>query len=114
MSSEQRHATESAVCEFRDGTCALPAPGHAMHPLRRRLAAATPSKWLDVLGGPVSTSGSVDLHGLDGSFVATVWHHELPTAALAPGEPLAFHEAYQVLAIGKRRLGVLVTAIAAG
>ncbi|MCU1482884.1 MAG: hypothetical protein JWQ19_3670 [Subtercola sp.] len=80
--------------------CARAEEGHSLHPMRRRLAAATPSKWADALVTAVRADGWVELVSVETGVRARVWHHESLVEALAVGEPVALHATYSVLAVG--------------
>ncbi|UFS59132.1 hypothetical protein [Subtercola endophyticus] len=80
--------------------CARAEEGHSLHPMRRRLAAATPSKWADALVVSVSADGWVELFSVETGATARVWHHESLTHAVRVGEPVALHTTYNVLAVG--------------
>ncbi len=89
------------LCEAEFGMgCAHTAEGHALHPMRRRLAAATPSKWSDAIVTALGTDGWVEVSSIDGGAVIRLWHHENLATRLQLGDPVALHATYQVLAIG--------------
>jgi hypothetical protein len=100
----------TAVCECESGAmCADIRPGHGLHALQLRLAAATPSHWRDALVTAVREDGWVEAITLDGSPVS-LWNHGDLTDVVAPGEPVALHEVYNVLTAGARRFNVLAAA----
>ncbi|HEY0118518.1 MAG TPA: hypothetical protein VGC04_07050 [Cellulomonas sp.] len=99
-------ALHATTCPGELG-CAMAAPGHDLHPLQRVVAAATPSSWVDAWVGEATPDGWATLHAADDDRVIRVWHHE-PLAGLTPGEPVALHRTYHVLALGPRWWNVLV------
>ena len=94
------------VCESAE-MCAHDTPGHALHPLRLRLATATPGKWRNALVDSVTADGWITLVAFDGGGSVSVWHHADLTASLAVGEPVALHSVYDVMAVGRARISVL-------
>ncbi|MHA7986755.1 hypothetical protein ACX9R5_13215 [Rathayibacter sp. CAU 1779] len=99
----------TATCACESGLmCADIRPGHGLHALQLRLAAATPSRWRDALVVGVR-DGWVDVVTLDGS-VVSLWNHGDLTDSVTPGEPIALHTMYNVLAAGSRRFNVLASA----
>lgn len=87
-------------------TCESRRPGHGVHPMQERLAAATPSRWIDAIVANVDDDGFATLAEFDGGDVHRVWHHDAFGGALRPGEPVALHEVYGVLALGGSRWSV--------
>ncbi|MCW3494776.1 hypothetical protein [Microbacterium sp. SSM24] len=114
MSSQQRQippleVRESATCMCDHGdACSSFAPGHALHLIQSRLAAATPSEWSDaIVEHADAASGVVLLRTLaDGEPVA-VWNGAGAALVLTPGAPVSLHERYHVLAVGRERFNVL-------
>lgn len=107
MSTDHQPTTRHAATCAAGVGCAEVDAGHAMHPLQRTVAAATPSSWLDAVVGQSHADGWTVLHALaDGREIA-VWHHA-PAPGAAPGEPVALHPAYHVLAVAGQWLNVLV------
>ncbi|WP_188675872.1 hypothetical protein [Subtercola lobariae] len=97
------------VCAVEFGMeCARAAEGHSLHPMRRRLAAATPSKWADAIVSSVSEDGWLELVSVETSSTVQVWHHHDLAEALSIGEPVALHAAYNVLAVGSEWFSVVV------
>lgn len=92
-------------CESAAG-CSSDRPGHGLHTMQRRLAAATASKWIDALVVDVDEHGFATLAELDGSGIRRVWHHDSFAGALLVGEPVALHGIYGVLARGDERFSV--------
>lgn len=100
----------TAVCACESGVmCADTRPGHGLHALQLRLAAATPSRWQDALVVAVRENGWVDAVTLDGGSVS-LWNHGDLADVVAPGEPVALHTVYNVLTAGARRFNVLAVA----
>lgn len=95
----------SSVCES-GAMCADTRPGHALHAVQLRLAAATPSQWVDALVVGVRRGGWVDAVTLGGTAV-TVWNHGDLAAVVSAGQPIAVHAVYNVLSAGSRRFNVL-------
>lgn len=89
------------------GSCSSYSPGHALHLIQSRLAAATPSDWVDAVVEAVEAStGDVILRSIEGEqFV--VWNAEGAADELSAGSPVALHGRYDVLAVGTRRFNVL-------
>lgn len=105
MSTSTRTAT-AAELHPAGGMCAHADPGHDLHPVQRRLAAATPSRWIDAIAGETSPDGWLELRPLDGAPTFRVWHHEHLAGAVHPGAPVAVHPRYHVLASGSEWLSV--------
>ncbi|GAA5209359.1 hypothetical protein [Microbacterium kyungheense] len=99
---------ERAVCMCDHGdACSSFAPGHALHLIQARLAAATPSDWADaIVADADARSGFVIVRTLAGDEIA-LWNGTGAAEAAAPGTPVALHERYHVLAVGARRFNVL-------
>jgi hypothetical protein len=94
------------MCEHGD-TCTSFAPGHALHLIQARLAAATPSDWADaIVEAADARSGFVIVRTLTGDAVA-LWNGTGAAGAVAVGTPVALHERYHVLAVGGERFNVL-------
>ncbi|WP_235007889.1 hypothetical protein [Microbacterium timonense] len=114
MSSPHRHippleVRERAACMCDHGdVCSSFAPGHALHLIQARLAAATPSDWSDaIVEASDPRSGFVIVRTLaDGAAIA-LWNGTGAAAAATPGTPVALHERYHVLAVGGARFNVL-------
>ena len=98
---------QTARCACESGEmCADIRPGHGLHALQLRLAAATPTRWVDAVIVGARADGWVDAATLDGEPVA-LWNHGDLTTSLAPGDPVALHSVYNVLSAGSRRFNVL-------
>lgn len=86
-------------------SCTVFAPGHALHLIQARLAAATPSDWRDAVVAAVDAgSGEIVLHAVEDGAPIALWH--AGAIDLAVGEPVAIHARYAVLAARGRRLNV--------
>ncbi|MGA0566195.1 hypothetical protein ACO2Q7_02575 [Rathayibacter sp. KR2-224] len=97
----------TALCSCESGAmCVDIRPGHGLHALQLRLAAATPSQWRDALVVRVREDGWVDAMTLEGAEV-TLWNHGDLAHVVKPGEPVAVHSVYNVLSAGSRRFNVL-------
>ena len=113
MSNREPHA----ATEPRTGTvtgmrgcesaieCSSDRPGHGLHAMQQRLAAATASKWVDGIVSSTDEAGFATIAGLDGS-IRRVWHHDAFAGTLQVGDPVAVHAIYGVLAIGAERFSV--------
>jgi hypothetical protein len=88
------------------GRCSSFAPGHALHLIQARIAAATASEWVD---GIVETadvgSGDLVVRTLDGAAHA-LWNASGAALEAAPGTPVALHARYAVLAVGRTQFNV--------
>ena len=91
---------EGAPCTSYD-------PGHALHLIQARLAAATPSEWVDgFVAATDPERGTVTVRSWDGTVQAT-WFSAAGAARTAvPGSPVAVHGRYRVLALGRARYNV--------
>ena len=104
--STHRHTERQCV---RGEDCVDFAPGHAMPFLQERVASASPTKWLDAVVDHVEADGWVALTTLNDHLRAWVWHHTDLTTLVNPGDPVAIHGLYNVLALGRARFNVLVS-----
>jgi hypothetical protein len=86
--------------------CEESGAGHALSFLQQRVASATPTKWRDAVVSIVLPDGWVQLTTIDDQETVWVWHHSDVTGAVHPGEPVALHEVYHVLALGRSWLNV--------
>jgi hypothetical protein len=101
-------ALHAPTCLGETGTaCSAVGPGHAMHPVQRAVAAATPSGWVDAVVGRTTADGWTALHAVDDGRELAVWHHA-PLTDAGAGAPVALHATYHVLAAGGQWLNVLV------
>jgi hypothetical protein len=113
VSSPQSHippleVRERAICMcFDGGPCTSYAPGHALHLIQARLAAATPSDWVDgiVEEADAATGVVVVTSFVDGT-AHTVWNGAGAAARVEVGSPVALHARYDVLAAGSARFNV--------
>jgi hypothetical protein len=82
-------------------------PGHALHLIQSRLAAATPAEWVDgIVVDADAARGTVTVRGW-GADADTVYFSAAGAAETArPGEPVAVHSRYRVLAAGRARFNV--------
>ncbi|WP_029146255.1 hypothetical protein [Microbacterium luticocti] len=95
----------ACMCGHGD-VCSSYAPGHALHLIQARLAAATPLEWADALVTATdASSGTLVLHTLDGES-HTVWNAGAAALEATPGTPVALHRRYHVLAVGRAQYNV--------
>jgi hypothetical protein len=106
MAQRLRPHTVHTVCEHAE-MCLDDHAGHVLTPMRLRLATATRSGWRDAVVTAVEGGGRIDLALWHGG-AATVWQHADLRPALVPGEVVAVHPAYGVLAAGTDRWSVAV------
>ena len=114
MSSPQRHnppveVRERAACMCDHGhVCSSFAPGHALHLIQSRLASATPSDWSDaIVESADAATGVIVVRTLADATPIAVWSGAGAAERLAPGSPVALHERYHVLAVGRERFNIL-------
>lgn len=114
MSSPHSHlpplsVRERAACMCVHGeSCSTFAPGHALHLIQARLAAATPSEWVDaIVEANDPTTGVSALRTVLGGEVVEVWTGSAAARNIALGTPVALHGRYHVLAVGAQRFNVL-------
>ena len=89
-------------------SCSSFAPGHALHLIQARLAAATPSDWADaIVEASDARSGFVIVRTLSDGEAVGLWNGTGAAAAATPGTPVALHERYHVLAVGGARFNVV-------
>jgi hypothetical protein len=86
--------------------CESHRPGHGLHLMQERLAAATASRWIDAIVADVDDAGFVTLADFGTGDLRRVWHHDAFDGALSVGEPVALHGVYGVLARGDERFSV--------
>lgn len=107
MTTQPARTPLQPTCEAELGMrCAHTAEGHKLHPMRRRLAAATPSRWADAIVTRVGADSRIDLLSVETGATVAVWHHENLGERISVGEPVALHTTYHVLAIGSHWLSV--------
>ena len=101
-------ARERAACMCDHGdACSSFAPGHALHLIQARLAAATPSDWADaIVEASDPRSGFLIVRTLTGADPVALWNGSGAAAHAAPGTPVALHERYDVLAVGRVQYNV--------
>lgn len=99
---------ERAVCMCEIGAaCTSYAPGHAVHLIQRRLVAATPAEWIDAIVVAVDPArGRLTVSGALDDRPRTLWSAAGAADAVSPGEPVALHARYHVLALGPQRFNV--------
>lgn len=99
-----RQAT-ACMCDHGD-VCSSFAPGHALHLIQARLAAATTAGWTDALVTAVDrAAGTLRVTTLDGEALA-LWNAGGAALEVEPGQPVAVHTRWDVLAIGALRYNV--------
>lgn len=103
--TEPRHAVQAWHAPCGEG-CGSSEPGHDLHPIRARATAATASQWTDAVIVTVNASGVIEVADVFTDAHHVVWHHSDLTESVRPGEPVAFHRRYGVLALGRAWLSV--------
>jgi len=106
MAQGLRQHTVHTACEHAR-MCRDDHAGHVLTPIRLRLATATPSGWRDAVVAGVRPDGRIDLALWRGGSAA-VWQHGDLRGALVPGDVVAVHPAYGVLAAGAERWSVAI------
>ncbi|QKJ19686.1 hypothetical protein [Microbacterium hominis] len=97
----------ACMCDHGD-TCSSFAPGHALHLIQLRLAAANPRDWADALVETVDAgTGVIVVRRLTDGAAISLWSRGGAVANVAAGAPVALHERYHVLAVGRERYNVL-------
>lgn len=98
---------EAAACMCEHGdVCSSFAPGHALHLIQARLAAATRTGWADALVSVADrASGVIRVTTLDGETLS-LWNAGGAALEVEPGQPVAVHTTWDVLAIGALRYNV--------
>ncbi|WP_144792783.1 hypothetical protein [Microbacterium paludicola] len=101
--------SERAACMCDHGdACSSFAPGHALHLIQARLAAATPSEWIDAIVENVdAASGELRVRTLEG-VERSLWSAQGAALEATPGAPVALHAKYHVLVVGRVRFNVAV------
>lgn len=95
----------ACMCDHGD-VCSSYAPGHALHLIQARLASATAAGWTDALvSGVDRASGIVRVTTLDGEMLS-LWNAGGAALEVEPGQPVAVHTRWDVLAIGALRYNV--------
>ncbi|KJL35209.1 hypothetical protein [Microbacterium azadirachtae] len=100
-------ARQAAACMCDHGdVCSSFAPGHALHLIQARLAAATTAGWTDALvTGLDRAAGIVQVQTLEGE-ILSLWNAGGAALEVEPGQPVAVHTRWNVLAIGALRYNV--------
>lgn len=113
MSTPQNRLTpapvrQDAICMCARGqACSSFAPGHAVHLIQARLVSTTPGEWLDAIVTTVDAAdGTLVLHTLDGR-VLSLWNGSGAADTVTAGAPVAYHERYHTLAVGRRLFNAL-------
>ena len=83
-------------------------PGFGLHPIMERAAVATSRQWRDAIVEAAHESGEIVLRTLEDGRVIRTWNHLDNTDVIAVGEPVAVHERFGVLAVGRVRLSVRI------
>lgn len=97
----------ACMCDHGDA-CSSFAPGHALHLIQARLASATPSGWTDaIVEAADARSGFVIVRMLADGAPLALWNGSGAAAHVTAGTPVALHERYHVLAVGRERFNVL-------
>ena len=97
----------TCMCDY-GGACDSFAPGHALHLIQARLAAATPSDWSDVVvEASDPRSGVIIVRSVADDEPVALWNGAGAAAHASAGTPVALHERYHVLAVGRTRFNVL-------
>ena len=89
---------------WHDGPSAVMMPyadGFALHPIRSRAAAATPSQWTDVVITAVAADGTITLTEFLTGESFDVWHHASLVGEGLVGIPATYHRRYHVLQFGE-------------
>jgi hypothetical protein len=80
--------------------------GHSLSFMQRRLAGATSTKWRDSIVTAVAPSGLITVRAVDDGTELVLWNHSDQTELVTPGQPVAVHSIYHVLALGSHWLSV--------
>jgi hypothetical protein len=95
------------MCD-RGGACSSFSPGHAIHLIQSRLASATPSDWTDAVVEHADTaSGVILVRTISDDLPVALWNGAGAARLLDAGTPVAVHERYHVLAVGREHFNVL-------
>lgn len=101
----------SPACMCASGeACSSAAPGHGVHLIQTRIAAARSSEWLDgVVTAVDPASGEVTLSPLAAGDPLRLWAIAFAGATnVTVGDPVALHESAHLLAAGTQRVNVAV------
>jgi hypothetical protein len=99
----------SVMCGLEE-ECDTLSAGHSLSFMRRRLAAATSTKWIDATVTDVATDGRITVTALADADELVLWNHADVSGMLRAGDPVAFHSVYGVLAVGSTWLNAAVAA----
>ena len=88
-------------------------PGHQMHPIHAGAVGRTPEGWRDGLITAID-GGMVTVAYLHEVASAVIWHHRDFRGSVRLGEPVAVHEGYHALQIGRRLLNAAIISGAGG
>jgi len=93
--------------------CRTYAPGHQLNPVHAGAVGRTPEGWRD---GTITAihDRQIVVAYLHEDASAEVWHHRGLGEAVEIGEPVAVHERYHAMRIGRRLLNVVVVTGAGG
>ena len=95
----------ACMCDHGD-VCSSFAPCHALHLIQARLAAATTAGWADALVTAVDRDARiVSVATLDGETLS-LWNAGGAALEVEPGQPVAVHTTWDVLAIGALRYNI--------
>lgn len=94
-------------CTHADDSCSTRGPGHELHPVQARAAAATSSKWIDGIVRNVDSAGWVSIDPIGSGGTICAWHHKNLTSLLNSGAPVAVHPIYKMIAAGDLRLSII-------
>jgi len=87
--------------------CSSYAPGHALHLIQYRLAAATPREWVDAIVDHVDAErGTIVVRAVEDGAAITLWSGSGAADAVATGAPVALHARYHVLTSGRQWFNV--------
>lgn len=87
--------------------CSSYAPGHALHLIQYRLAAATPLEWVDgIVEHADAEAGTLIVRTLADGERITVWSGSGAAWIVTAGSPVALHARYHVLASGRQWFNV--------
>lgn len=104
-STSEHQRTADAAYPTCAGECASLAPGHGLHPIRATAAAAT-TRWTDAIVESANTSGVIELVTVFTGRHHVVWSHHDAARTLRPGDAVALHQQYGILAMGRTRWSV--------
>lgn len=97
-----RTVRERSACMCaHGGACSSFAAGHALHLIQARLASATPAGWVDaIVESADALGGELLVRTLDGQAHA-LWNATGAALDAPAGTPVALHERYDVLSVGR-------------